>query len=72
MVSKLMIRLLLERFRKEAIHELGHMFGLIHCSDPVCVMRSSTYVEDIDQKSQALCPKCRVQITMPDENIRYG
>jgi archaemetzincin len=53
---------LLERFRKEAIHELGHMFGLIHCSDPVCVMRSSTYVEDIDQKGQALCSQCRTQL----------
>jgi archaemetzincin len=55
-------KILLERFRKEAIHELGHMFGLIHCSDPVCVMRSSTYVEDIDQKSHALCPVCRMQL----------
>ena len=54
--------ILLERFRKETIHELGHMFGLIHCSDPVCVMRSSTYVEDIDQKGQALCSLCRMQL----------
>jgi archaemetzincin len=54
--------ILMERMRKEAIHELGHMFGLIHCSDPLCVMRSSTYVEDIDQKSQSLCPACRMQV----------
>jgi len=54
--------ILVERFRKETIHELGHMCGLIHCSDPVCVMRSSTYVEDIDQKSQSLCPTCRMQL----------
>ena len=51
-----------ERFRKEAIHELGHMFGLIHCSDPLCVMRSSTYVEDIDQKSHTLCSTCSIQL----------
>jgi archaemetzincin len=51
----------LERFRKEAIHELGHMFGLLHCSDPVCVMRSSTYVEDIDQKGLAMCHSCRTR-----------
>lgn len=55
--------ILLERFRKEAIHELGHMFGLIHCSDSLCVMKSSTYVEDIDQKGQTLCSGCRMQIT---------
>jgi archaemetzincin len=50
--------LLLERFGKEVIHELGHTFGLVHCSNPDCVMRSSTYVEDIDQKSANLCIKC--------------
>jgi archaemetzincin len=52
-------KLLVERFRKEVIHELGHCFGLIHCHDPVCVMRSSTYVEDIDQKNHTLCHSCR-------------
>ena len=52
-------RFILERFKKEIIHELGHTFGLIHCHIPTCVMRSSTYVEDIDQKSTNLCIKCR-------------
>lgn len=51
--------LLLERFQKVIIHELGHMFGLVHCHFPPCVMRSSTYVEDIDQKSLQLCSRCR-------------
>jgi archaemetzincin len=50
---------ILDRFRKEVIHELGHTFGLIHCHIPSCVMRSSTYVEDIDQKSATLCLKCK-------------
>ena len=50
---------ILERFIKEVIHELGHTFGLIHCHIPNCVMRSSTYVEDIDQKSANICTKCR-------------
>jgi archaemetzincin len=53
------VRMLVERFMKEVIHELGHTFGLIHCHVPTCVMRSSTYVEDIDQKSAHLCPNCR-------------
>lgn len=51
--------LTLDRFRKEIIHELGHTFGLIHCHDQSCVMRASTYVEDIDQKQVNLCEKCR-------------
>ena len=54
--------LLLERFQKVIIHELGHMFGLVHCHFPPCVMRSSTYVEDIDQKSPHLCSNCRKEI----------
>jgi len=52
--------LLLDRAIKEVIHELGHTFGLLHCHAPACVMRSSTYVEDIDQKSSSLCNRCRV------------
>ena len=55
-------RFILERFKKEVIHELGHTFGLIHCHNPTCVMRSSTYVEDIDQKSANLCFKCRSEL----------
>jgi len=46
------------RLLKEAIHELGHTFGLFHCHDPVCVMKSSTYVEEIDFKSTRFCDKC--------------
>jgi archaemetzincin len=53
---------LLNRFEKEVIHELGHTFGLIHCHTPTCVMRASTYVEDIDQKDDHLCLKCRTEI----------
>ena len=55
---------LIDRFRKEVIHELGHTFGLIHCQNPTCVMRSSTYVEDIDQKEQHLCSKCRTELEL--------
>lgn len=55
-------QILLERFKKEVIHELGHTFGLIHCHVPSCVMRSSTYVEDIDLKKAHLCPNCRAML----------
>jgi archaemetzincin len=55
-------QIFVDRIRKEVIHELGHTFGLIHCKNPDCVMRSSTYVEDIDQKSHHLCNQCRLNL----------
>ena len=54
--------LLFERFRKVIIHELGHTFGLIHCHVPSCVMRSTTYVEEIDQKKHHFCNKCKDEL----------
>ena len=46
------------RLLKEAIHELGHTYGLLHCHNPGCVMKSSTYVEEIDFKSSRFCGTC--------------
>ena len=54
----------IDRIRKEIIHELGHTFGLIHCRNSNCVMRSSTYVEDIDQKGHQLCNNCRMELEL--------
>jgi archaemetzincin len=51
-------QLFLDRVGKEIIHELGHLFGLIHCRSFECVMRSSTYVEEIDLKRAAPCASC--------------
>jgi archaemetzincin len=51
-------QLLQERLFKEAIHELGHTYSLIHCQNLECVMKSSTYVEEIDFKSSQFCEKC--------------
>lgn len=46
------------RLQKEIIHELGHTFGLYHCHQFECVMRSSTYVGDIDLKNAYPCSQC--------------
>jgi len=56
-------KIVIERFQKEVIHELGHTFGLVHCHVPTCVMRSSTYVEDIDQKDIKICNHCRTLLS---------
>jgi archaemetzincin len=52
--------LLETRLLREAIHELGHTFGLVHCHDSRCVMASSPQVEGIDLKSSRFCSACRV------------
>jgi len=51
--------LLVERAIKEAVHELGHAFGLLHCSNYQCVMHASTHVEEVDIKQSAFCDACR-------------
>ena len=50
--------LLFQRLVKEAVHELGHTYNLVHCHRPPCVMLSSPYVEGIDQKSDWFCEDC--------------
>jgi archaemetzincin len=50
--------LMIGRLEKEIVHELGHNFGLYHCHQFECVMRSSTYVEEIDMKRVQPCPAC--------------
>lgn len=47
------------RLAKEAIHELGHTFGLRHCDDWNCVMSSSHAVERLDIKSARFCSRCK-------------
>jgi archaemetzincin len=58
--------LLHERLLKEALHELGHTYGLRHCPDYNCVMSSSNGVERIDLKSAGFCPNC-AQLVPTDE-----
>lgn len=50
--------LVFTRLEIEAVHELGHTFGLLHCFEPTCVMHASTYVEEIDLKSAEFCTEC--------------
>ena len=50
--------LLRERLLKEAVHELGHTFGLRHCGDWRCAMASTHAVERLDLKEPAFCSAC--------------
>jgi len=50
--------LLIERAIKEAIHEIGHTFGMTHCSDNKCVMYFSNLVRNVDMKTDNFCNSC--------------
>lgn len=50
--------LLLRRLIKEVKHELGHTFGLLHCSERSCVMSLATNVIDVDRKGLVFCDTC--------------
>ena len=54
--------ILTERIVKEAIHEIGHVYGLGHCPDPDCVMHFSNCLEDTDIKGVDYCQSCEREI----------
>jgi archaemetzincin len=43
---------------KEAVHELGHTWGLVHCRNPRCVMHFSNSLDDTDRKETEWCESC--------------
>ena len=55
-------RLFFTRVFKEALHELGHTFGLEHCQND-CVMRFSNTLGETDVKPPKYCYSCRNHVT---------
>jgi archaemetzincin len=47
--------LFLKRAATEAVHELGHTYGLNHCPSPRCVMWFSNTLAETDSKGSAFC-----------------
>jgi len=52
-----------ERVLKEAVHELGHTFGLSHCKNKRCVMYFSNSLYDTDRKGKEFCKDCRKKLS---------
>jgi archaemetzincin len=55
---------------KEAVHELGHTYGLSHCRDIHCVMCFSNTLGDTDRKGVRFCAACEPKL--PKEMRRHG
>ena len=64
--------LLRERLRKESLHELGHTFGLVHCSSKDCVMYLSNTVVDVDTRGRDFCMACRMVVAANTATERRG
>ena len=51
-----------QRILTEAVHELGHTFGLEHCENTRCVMFFSNSLMDTDRKGSEFCPSCKSKL----------
>jgi archaemetzincin len=49
---------------KEAIHEIGHTYGLSHCRNPQCIMYFSNTISDTDKKGPGFCNICRKKLSL--------
>lgn len=54
-------KILEERVVKEAVHEIGHVIGLDHCSKRQCVMHFSNSLDDTDRKTGWFCSDCEIK-----------
>lgn len=50
--------LCLRRTLSTASHETGHILGMAHCTDFLCLMNGSNHQEEKDRRPMHLCPVC--------------
>lgn len=49
---------ILKRLVKVALHELGHLFDVVHCADEKCLMHFAGNIQDIDHIMLNFCTYC--------------
>jgi archaemetzincin len=58
------------RARIEALHEIGHTFGLTHCLERTCAMSLAASVQHVDMKRDGYCAGCSALITEGIAHLR--
>jgi len=56
------VKVLEERAVKEAVHGLGHLYHLGHCSNSKCVMQFPTSLFYVDAKEKTFCSRCQQKL----------
>jgi archaemetzincin len=49
------------RAAKIAIHEIGHLLGIVHCRTPDCIMGFSNNLEKLDTLPMRFCEACEFE-----------
>jgi archaemetzincin len=52
----------LRRTFKTAIHEIGHILSMDHCTAYACAMRGADNLDDVDDRPLWLCPECETKL----------
>jgi archaemetzincin len=55
---------LIDRLSKEGAHEIGHLFGLGHCTVPECIMFRPDTLDELDRKKKMFCDECRAHLDL--------
>jgi archaemetzincin len=54
--------LVLRRCLKVVTHETGHMLGLEHCIERLCLMNGSNHLTEMDRQPLHMCPTCLAKV----------
>ena len=60
--GKTVSKIFQERVIREALHEVGHLYGLGHCVNATCVMRACTCLSEVDAAGNKFCSECTARL----------
>jgi archaemetzincin len=66
------LSLLSSRIIREAVHEVGHTYGLLHCAHAECPMSLSNTIVQVDRKGEDLCQSCWTRLEMIIAQEHHG